>query len=772
MKKFVFFFSAVALHFLGAFTPFSTAALGQSESAVVVPDTMAPVVFVPLAPAAVLAVRASDRSPFVHVDITAEDIQDRNSGQDLPYVLRATPSAVVTSDAGAGVGYTGMRLRGTDATRINVTINGIPLNDAESQGVYWVDLPDLASGVDDVQVVRGTGGSTCGAGAFGGAISVNTLDFSQESGGRLSVGGGSFGTRRSTVMFRTGRLASGWALKGRLSRTLSEGYIDRASSDLRSLQLSLERSWAGGRAVYTLLDGHERTYQAWWGVPEVALSDDAAAISTWATGQGYSERQTYDLLTLGRRANYYTYDDEVDDYGQKHHQFHVEQRLSGWNFSTALHWTAGAGYYEQFKPGHALSNYGLQPVISSTGDTTDAADVVRRRHLDNDFYGLVAGASRNWARAALTSGVAYHVYDGDHFGSLVWLDAPASAATGMPPVATGYRYYQSNGLKLDGSAFVRLAQRSNDGRLQLTVDVQARYVDYSAKGIDSDLRLIEIDGDSATFLFFNPKLGLDYRLSDEELVFASWAVANKEPSRADWIDAPGSTPRPERLSDLELGYKARFSKAAVALTAFHMAYKDQLVLTGALNDVGTPIRANVDASVRTGLELEAGWQAWDALEFSAQLTLMRSSIARYDEVLYDYTDGFDILTMAHEDADIAFSPRSIAGAQLLWHALNSSRQSLDLEVLFKHVGRQFLDNTSNENRSIEAYNVAELRATWSRQLNEESALRIDLWVHNALDASYSSNGYTYSYIWGDTVTENFYYPQAGRHFSVGLSYDF
>ena len=766
MKHFFRFFLG-----LTAFVLCQSVLLGQSQSVQqaaasngssnTLADSLEAVWSVRLAPAAVTAVRAAERSPFVHLGLDEADIAARNAGQDLPYVLRYTPSVVVTSDAGAGVGYTGLRLRGTDATRINVTINGIPLNNPESQGVYWVDLPDLASGVNDIQVVRGAGGSTFGAGAFGGAISINTLNMSGEAGGSVQVGMGSFGTRRSTVQFTTGRLESGWAVKGRLSTAASDGYIDRASSELNSFQLSMERAWKGGRAIYTLLNGHERTYQAWWGVPEVALGDDAEAKLAWAAAQGYSDRQIEDLLTYGRRSNYYTYENEVDDYGQKHQQLHVEQRAGQWDLSAALHWTAGAGFYEQSRPGDAVADYGLAPVISAGGDTTATADIIRRRWLDNDFYGCTLGGSRAWDRAELAWGGAYHMYKGQHFGELTWISSPSAQL--------GDRYYESEGTKTDASGFGRFVQRSGDGRLQGTVDLQLRSVGYSAQGLDSDRRAIDIAGDSASFLFFNPKVGLDYRLNDRTLVFASLAVANKEPSRSDWIDAPGgSTPRPEHLRDVELGYRTGFEDWAFSLTAFHMDYRDQLVLTGALNDVGSAVRTNVDRSTRSGLELEGGWQPSAAIELGLQATLMRSAIVEFDEVVYDYTNGYDVLTTRHDNPDIAFTPRSIAGAQLLWHA----HEALDIEASLKHVGRQFLDNTANADRAIAGYNVGEFRASWQHACQQGSMIRLDFWVHNALNGVYSSNGYSYSYLYGDLVTENFYYPQAGRHYSLGLTFDF
>jgi iron complex outermembrane receptor protein len=368
-------------------------------------------------------------------------------------------------------------------------------------------------------------------------------------------------------------------------------------------------------------------------------------------------------------------------------------------------------------------------------------------------------------------GGAYHIYEGAHFGELIWLSAPAASL--------GDRYYESTGTKTDASGFARFVQRSDDGRWQGTVDLQLRSVGYVASGRDSDLRPIDIAGDSAAFTFFNPKLGVDYRVNDQTMAFASFSQANKEPSRADWIDAPaGSSPQPEHLNDLELGLRSSGEDWALALTAFHMDYRDQLVLTGALNDVGSPIRTNVDRSRRVGLELEGGWRASDAFEIGLQATLMRSSIDNFDQVVYDYTDGYDVIVSSFEQTDIAFSPRSIASAQLLWHALDSETMGLDLEASMKHVGRQFLDNTSNADRSIAGYNVVEFRASWrhacgtASESASASALSLDFWVHNALDAVYSSNGYTYSYVWGDMATENFYYPQAGRHYSLGLRYEF
>ena len=500
-----------------------------------------------LEPAAVTAVRATERAPFAAETLDAEEIADRNTGQDLPYVLRYTPSVVVTSDAGAGVGYTGLRIRGTDPTRINVTLNGIPINDSESQAVFWVNMPDLASATDDIQVQRGVGTSTLGAGAFGATISLNTLDIAEEAGGSMMVGGGSFNTFRTNLQWNSGRSASGWAAEGRVSTVMSDGWVDRASSDLNSFQLGLNRAWDGGSMTYTILSGRERTYQSWWGVPEVALNGSAEDIQAWGDANGYSQRQIDDLIQYGRKANYYTYEDEVDNYGQDHQQLHLEHQFGDWRLSATGHFTHGEGYFEQFKSGEDLADY-LLPDVVVGDDTVTTTDLVRRRWLDNDFYGAVLGAERRWDRAALTLGAAANRYEGDHFGRVIWAENASTAGT------PNYTYYHSDGLKLDRNVFARFVQRSQDGRLQAQAELQYRGVRFQTVGTDNDQVAINVPRDSATFDFLNPKVGLDYRLNDEDRVFASVAIAHKEPGRNDFVDAPaGFADRAERLTDFEFG---------------------------------------------------------------------------------------------------------------------------------------------------------------------------------------------------------------------------
>ena len=726
-----------------------------------------------LEPAAVTAVRATERAPFAAETLDAAEIADRNTGQDLPYVLRYTPSVVVTSDAGAGVGYTGLRIRGTDPTRINVTLNGIPINDSESQAVFWVNMPDLASATDDIQVQRGVGTSTLGAGAFGATISLNTLDIAEKAGGSMMVGGGSFNTFRTNLQWNSGRSASGWAAEGRVSTVMSDGWVDRASSDLNSFQLGLNRAWDGGSMTYTILSGRERTYQSWWGVPEVALDGSAEDIQAWGDANGYSQRQIDDLIQYGRQANYYTYEDEVDNYGQDHQQLHLEHQFGDWRLSATGHFTHGEGYFEQFKSGEDLADY-LLPDVVAGDDTVTTTDLVRRRWLDNDFYGAVLGAERRWDRAALTLGAAANRYEGDHFGRVIWAENASTAGT------PNYTYYDSDGLKLDRTVFARFVQRSQDGRLQAQAELQYRGVRFETMGTDNDQVAINVPRDSATFDFLNPKVGLDYRLNDEDRVFASVAIAHKEPGRNDFVDAPaGFADRAERLTDFEFGWRRNTDTYAWGLTAYHMAYTDQLIPTGALNDVGAAIRQNVPKSSRTGVEMEFGWQISDALELGAQATLSRSRIDEFTEVIYDYLD-YSTVEIVHQNTEIAFSPRVLWGGQLLWHAVRPETLSgvaFDLEWATQHVSDQFMDNTGKA-AILPAYTVSQLRASLHLPTVKDGQVidrtRFDVWVENALDAEYSANGYTYSYFYGPDsyALENFYYPQAGRHINVALTYTF
>jgi iron complex outermembrane recepter protein len=722
--------------------------------------------------ATVSAVQAGDRDPFAVTNLRVEDIQKQDAAQDVPFLLRLTPSAVVSSDAGHGIGYTSLRIRGVDQSRINVTINGVPLNDAESQGVFWVDLPDLGSSMTGLQIQRGVGTSTNGPAAFGATVSVNTLGALAKPGIRAVVGGGSFGTHRRTLAWSTGMLQDGWSFEGRASRITSEGWVDRATSDLSSLYGRVAKRWETGRLSFTTTLGHERTYQAWFGVPQIVANPESTEedILAWVQGSGEYDYgadtvRVNDLLDRRAQHNYYRYENEVDDYRQDHVQIHLDQSLGDWTFGGVFYATLGAGFYEQFRQGDDLSDYGLAPLVMGT-DTTFATDLVRRRWLDNTLLGTSWTASRSNERISQVYGVSRSFYSGDHFGELIWMDF----AAGSEP---GDEYYRSLGEKTDLSAFGKWSGQVSDFRWH--GELQARQVFYQTSGRDNDYSEIDIEDE---LLFFNPKAGLTWSPSETLQGFLSAAVAHREPARSDYLDSPQDMPlRPERLLDVEAGAQKRGERWALGATLYHMHYADQLVATGQLNDVGNVVRVNVADSYRRGVEMEAGVQLTSALRLDANATLSQNKIAQFEETVYDYDSTFDYENVVvHENTDIALSPNAVAMGMLTLEAPeNGAFAGLSLSLIGKHVGQQFLDNTANEERALPAYTTLDAVVRAERTLPTGQAWTLSVFGNNLLDAMYSATGWTYSYRYGgpeSTVTENYVYPQAGRHGFVTLAVEF
>jgi iron complex outermembrane receptor protein len=703
-------------------------------------DTVSDGIFVPLDEATVEAgyrPELHDRAPWAVSHVAPEELARRDAAVDLPYALRFTPSVVVTSDAGTGIGYTGLRVRGSDATRVQVTLNGVPVNDAESHQVYWVNLPDLMGSTDGVQIVRGAASGAYGPGAFGATVAVGTTALAEEAGGRLVLGGGSFGTLRGTVAASTGRLGRGWYGEVRASHVRSDGWVDRASARLTGVHLSVARVADRGRAVYTALLGHERTYQSWFGVPRIALDGTAEEISVWAAGSyeysyGADTARIADLIARRERHNFYRYADEVDDYRQDHHQLLGEWEAGPWALRGTLNATFGHGYYEQFRdPG-----------------------TIRQRWLDNVLGGAVLSAARELGPATLEAGLAGFVYSGDHFGRLL-----ATPEDG--PLTTPREYYRGNGFKQDGSAYVRtvVAPRPD---LVVHGELGARAVTYTVDGTDNDQRTLAVDEE---LLFFNPKLGADWSRGPWR-AFASAAVAHREPSRSDYVDRPlgAALPRPERLIDSEAGLRFARGRWVAELVAFRMDYRDQLVLSGALNDVGVPLRINVDRSWRQGLELSADGHLGSRVRITPTLTWSANRIEAFNEVLYDYGIAIAEVTVPRGTTDIAFSP-SLTGAAVV--AVEVAR-GLSAEWAVRHVGRMHLDNSGVEDRSLPAYTVHDLRLRYERE-----KLAVSAFVVNVLNTRYSSNGWTYSYrAAGTDVTEVFVYPQAGAHGFLTVEYRF
>ncbi|MGC1243223.1 MAG: TonB-dependent receptor [Chryseosolibacter sp.] len=719
-----------------------------------------------LKPAAILteavvvqATRATGKTPTTFTNVARKEIEAHNFGQDVPFLLNWTPSVVTTSDAGTGIGYTGIRIRGTDPTRINVTINGIPYNDSESAGTFWVDIPDIASSSQSIQIQRGVGTSTNGAGAFGATINLQTNTRRDEPYAEVSNALGSFNTRKHTFSFGTGLLNKHFVIDGRLSKIASDGFIDRASSDLQSYYFS-----AGFYADKTMLKailfgGKERTYQSWYGVPESRLNNDIEAMMITAMNEGWNEEQTDNLLRSDNRTfNPYLYENQVDDYKQDHFQLHLShQPASSFTINTSLHYTPGKGYYEEFRFDNDLADYGLDDVIvdddgnPADNDTLTSTNLIRRRWLDNDFYGFTWSANYDMNDWNVVVGGAWNRYDGNHFGEIIWSETGGTAYE--------HPYYFNNADKRDFNTYVKINYQFSE-KLNAFADVQYRKVDYNVSGIDNDLVPVPVD---AQFNFFNPKAGLTFSLTDESQLYGSYAVANREPVRADFLDFQGNNPEPEKLENLEVGYRSVAKRHTFNANYYLMNYSNQLVLTGELNDVGAFVRTNAGRSYRMGVELQGLLRISEKLIWNANLTLSRNKIGEYRELLEDYGadfTGYALVENTYRNVDIAFSPSVIAGSSLSFTPFKNA----DITVLSKYVGKQYLDNTANDARSIKAYFVNDLRLSYSWQPSFAKEINFSFLLNNFLDEAYESNGFTYGYLAGPvTYRENFYYPQAGRN---------
>lgn len=708
----------------------------------------------------VTANQLDEASPFSYTQVTAKDLDIKEGAQDLPFLLEYNPSMVVSSDAGAGVGYTSMRVRGSDATRVNITVNGVPVNDSESHGVFWVNMPDFASSVDDLQIQRGVGPSTNGAAAFGATVSMNTNRVKENSSIKIEGTYGSFNTRKLSFNVNTGLINDRWNIEGRYSRINSDGYVDRASSELESYYFSVSHLGKKSSLSFITFSGSERTYQSWWGVPEARLDNDEDALLNHYNnnpGTYLTPQDSVNLFDSDRRYNYYLYDDQVDDYGQDHYQMIWKQQAhNNWNFNLTAHYTRGRGFFEEYKVNEQFSDYGLE-LRDSSDEPVQSSDLVRRRWLDNHFLGFIFNNDITLSdRAGLLLGSSSNVYLGDHFGNVIY----ARDAVIIDPE---YNYYFSDATKWDNNLYAKLNWQASD-KLLLFADLQARSISYESMGNDNDLLPIDID---TSYTFFNPKLGLTWTHNQKSQFYISLARSEREPVRSDFIDAIGTqVPETEKLWDLELGHRLNSASFVLQSNIYFMHYKDQLVLTGAVNDVGAPVRTNVDQSYRLGLELDGLYRFNSNFSWRANLSLSRNRIDFFEEQLFDYSNN-TIVINAYDNRNIAFSPDVILGS-----SLNYAWRDIDIILLSKYVGRQFLDNTSNEARALDAYFYSDLVVSYTPSVKGIENLSIKLMVNNLMNAEYASNAYTYSYIFGDLITENFYYPQAGRNVLVNASFSF
>lgn len=693
------------------------------------------------------ATRAGASTPTTYTNLSQEEISDANFGQDLPYILEFTPSAVVTSDAGAGVGYTGIRIRGTDPTRTNVTINGIPVNDAESHGVFWVNMPDLASSVENIQVQRGVGTSTNGAAAFGASLNIQTNTLNDQAYAEVENAYGSFNTWRHTVKAGTGLINNAFSLDARLSRITSDGYIDRASSDLKSYYLA--GAWHGKNSVLrvNVFGGAEITYQAWNGVS----SDDLENNRTFNSAGMYFDQE----------GNMQFYDNEVDDYQQQHYQVHFSHRFGEkWLFNTSLHYTRGFGFFEQYREDDRFSTYGLDPVITAS-DTINTTDLIRRRWLDNHFYGQVFSLDYNNQRGLnVTVGGGWNAYDGDHFGEIIW--ARFASQSNIRD-----RYYDNNAFKSEWHAYLKATKKW--GRFTAFADLQYRAIDYRFEGPNVVNEVLSFTDQSVNYGFFNPKAGVMFDLDERNNFYASIGVAHREPVRRDFTEStPESRPTPEQLRNIEAGYRHKGRRWFLNANYFLMDYQDQLVLTGQVNDVGAYTRINIPDSYRMGIEIEGGLRISDKISLSGNAALSRNKIPSFTEFIDDFDEGGQVV-VTHSNTDIAFSPAIVAGGSLTYEPINDLRISL----MPRYVSEQFLDNTSDRNRMLDAYFISNLRAHYVIRDVLFNEIELGVLVYNLFDERFENNGYTFSYIaGGETITENFYYPQAGINFLCSVALKF
>ena len=710
--------------------------------------------------------RVQEKMPFTHTQVEREEIEEQSYGQDVPFILKWTPSMVVTSDAGTGIGYTGMRIRGSDPTRINITINGIPLNDAESQGVFWVNTPDLLASASDVQIQRGVGTSTNGVGAFGASVHLNLNNFSTESFGRVSTGIGSFNTRRLNTQLSTGLINDHWYFEGRLSRITSDGYIDRARADLRSEYLSGRYLYGNGSIRTYFFSGHEITYQAWNGVPVQYIDDPVLRT----------------VNTAGTERPGQPYDDEVDNYGQDHYQFHWDHDWGNLNSTISLHYTHGEGYFEQYKADRTLENYALQP-ITIGNDTLTQTDLIQRRWLDNDFYGTVFSA--DWNPSAGTSiqfGGAYHYYTGRHFGEVIW-------GQFLGDVTEDIIYYDNDAEKSDANLYFKWTEEI--GRdLYLFGDLQLRHINYRFRGVTNEGQFLPQD-DQLTF--FNPKAGISKTWNNGTESYLSFALGQREPNRDDYVENPPSQrPVPEKLYNVEAGHEFIWPGGGLKTVGYLMYYQDQLVLTGQINNVGEYTRTNVPVSYRLGVEGILQQEISKDLKVHANVTLSRNRIQNFNSFVDNWDTGEQIKEV-YENTPIAFSPNLIGAAMLQYDLLKYSVQQkqagLSVEWQHKYVGRQYLDNTGNAIRSLDPYYYSDLHLRWNTPVGPLQNLNIRLAVRNLWDRSYETNGWTYRYAteaFDPTQTDpytirgsrpDFYnmiglYPQAGINYLLSVELDF
>ena len=721
-----------------------------------------------LSPVEVRATRLSEKSPFAVSNITPKEIGKQNLGQSFPYLLSQVPSVVTSSDDGNGVGYSSLRIRGTDITRINVTFNGVPVNDPESQNTFFVNFGDLASSTNSVQIQRGVGSSTNGPGAFGASINISNVGQSKEASATISNSYGSFNTWKHTLQAATGLLKGGFQFDVRLSKLNSDGFIDRAFSDLKSLHFI--SGWTSKNEMtnikFNLLTGKERTGQAWNGIGTYFTNKDNPVVDY----QKQLDMVGRTTNTLGKISDGKYYEDQTDNYQQGYYQLFLNHKFnSNWSANVTGYYTRGSGYYSEYKDGEKFSDYG-RPDIVIENTTLKRTNLTRQLWLDNHYYGSVFSTNYNNKNTDLIFGGAITKYDAAHYGLVKW-----SESGGFP---VDYKWYDLDANKNDFNFFGKIQQKFVEG-LYSFADLQYRNVAYNIDGFRKNPEIKSFNN----YSFFNPKAGLSYILkhpySAQSKIFASYAVAHKEPNRDDFEASPTDKPKAERLQDIEAGYQYNSAKFAAGINGYYMKYKDQLVLTGKINDVGAYSRTNVENSYRAGVEITTTIKPVEWFLLEANATFSRNKIKRITQ-FYDVYDNDADWNWLRQDSktftntDIAFSPNIIAGGtatvEPFYSKTNKSHFYIDL--VQKYVGRQFLDNSQDPLKSIHPYGLTDMRLRYDLSFKQVKNIAIIFMANNLFDKKFENNGYTYSYYFDASqtlATESYYFPQAGTNFNVGLT---
>ena len=703
------------------------------------------------------ALRANAKTPIAYTNLSKLEIEKSNLGQDLPFLISLTPSVVTTSDAGAGVGYTGFRIRGTDPSRINVTINGIPLNDSESQGVWWVNMPDFASSLDNIQIQRGVGTSTNGAAAFGASVNLKTMGLNKKAYTITNNSLGSYNTLKNNIEFGSGLISNKFTFDTRLSRITSDGYIDRASSNLKSLYL--QGVYFGRESVLKaiIFTGHEITYQAWNGVP-------------------------LRYLDTNRTFNSYTYENEVDNYNQTHYQLHYSKQLNtNTNMNLSGHYTHGEGYYEQEKLGEYLIDYNLSNIIIGY-DTITSTDLIRRKWLNNDFGGITYSLNHKKDNLNLIFGGAYNEYSGQHYGSIVWSQYTSNSLDDPNDTASNYNheYYRNIASKYDNNMFIKTNYQATDAT-SIFLDFQLRSIKYEFNGNDVDGGL---SNQKVTLVFFNPKFGLTHKINDEQLFYGSFAIANKEPNRSDYVESsPNSRPLYETLYDTEIGFRYKSKNLTFNTNLYLMNYENQLIKTGEINDVGYFTSNNVKSSYRRGVEIEGRCLLTKKLSWAANITLSKNKLDTMTQFIDNWDTGGQE-EILHQNTDLAFSPNIIWSSKFLYN----HNDNISLGFISKYVGKQYIDNTSSDGRKLDDYLTSNLQLDYNFKSKIFKTIKMSVLINNIFDNEYISNAWLYRFIsegFDPRESDHYitkgvdnrfnmagYFPQATRNYLFGLTLEF